>query len=140
MQQASAGPEDARGARSDKMPGANAGVAAVFLEIAELLEIEGANPFRIRAYRNAARMLEALGQDVRALADKPAELDALPGVGPELAGKIAEIVKTGSCALAQRLHKELPAGLAELLKIPGLGPKRVRTLHHELGIETPERI
>ena len=122
------------------MPMVNAAVAAAFLEIAELLEIEGANPFRIRAYRNAARMLDALGRDVRTLADQPAALDALPGVGPDLAGKIIEITRTGSCALLERLRKELPPGITQLLKIPGLGPKRVRALHQELGIETAEQL
>lgn len=122
------------------MPTVNAKVVAVFLEIAELLEIEGANPFRIRAYRKAARMLDALERDLDTLADKPAELDALPGIGPDLAGKIVEVVTTGSCTLLQRLRKELPAGIVELLKVPGLGPKRVRTLHQELGIVTLEQL
>ena len=118
------------------MPITNADVVAVFSEIADLLEIEGANPFRVRAYRNAARMLGELGRSVRTMVDRPAELDALPGIGPDLAGKIVEVVATGSCALLERLRKELPPVIAELLKIPGLGPKRVRTLHRELGIET----
>jgi DNA polymerase (family 10) len=122
------------------MPTVNAAVVAAFLEIAELLEIEGANPFRIRAYRNAARMLDALGRDVRTLADQPAALDALPGIGPDLAGKITEIVHTGSCPLLDRLRTELPSGITQLLKIPGLGPRRVRLLHQELGIETPEQL
>lgn len=74
-------------------------------------------------------MLDVLGRDVRTLANKPAELNALPGIGPDLAGKIVEIVKTGSCALLQRLRMELPPGLVDLLKVPGLGPERVRTLH-----------
>lgn len=118
------------------MPITNADVVAVFSEIADLLEIEGANPFRVRAYRNAARMLGELGRSVRTMVDRPEDLDALPGIGPDLAGKIVEVVTTGSCALLERLRKELPPVIAELLKIPGLGPKRVRTLHQELGIET----
>ena len=118
------------------MPITNADVVAVFSEIADLLEIEGANPFRVRAYRNAARMLGELGRSVKTMVDRPAELDALPGIGPDLAGKIIEVVTTGSCALLQRLRQELPPVITELLKIPGLGPKRVRTLHRELGIET----
>lgn len=122
------------------MPIANAEVAAAFSEIADLLEIEGANPFRVRAYRNAARMLGELSRNVRTMVDRPQDLDALPGIGPDLAGKIVEVVTTGSCALLERLRKELPPVLAELLKLPGLGPKRVRTLHQELGIETLEQL
>ena len=118
------------------MPTTNADVVAVFSEIADLLEIEGANPFRVRAYRNAARMLSELGRSVKTMVAHPAELDALPGIGPDLAGKIVEIVTTGSCALLARLRNELPPVITELLKIPGVGPKRVRTLHRELGIET----
>lgn len=122
------------------MPIANADVLAVFSEIADLLEIEGANPFRVRAYRNAARTLGELGRPVRTMVDRPQELDALPGIGPDLAGKIIEVVNTGTCALLERLRKELPPVIAELLKIQGLGPKRVRTLHQELGIETLEQL
>ncbi|RFO96037.1 DNA polymerase/3'-5' exonuclease PolX [Rhodoferax lacus] len=118
------------------MPIANADVVAVFTEIADLLEIENANPFRVRAYRNAARMLGELGRDVSTMVAEPESLDALPGIGPDLAAKIVEIVATGSCALLERLRQELPVGLSELLKIPGLGPRRVRLLHQELGIAT----
>lgn len=122
------------------MPIANTEVVSVFSQIADLLEIEDANPFRVRAYRNAARMLGELGHSVSGMVDRPAELDALPGIGPDLAGKIIEVITTGTCALLERLRKELPPGITELLKIPGLGPKRVRTLHQELGIETIEHL
>ncbi|MGZ5252451.1 MAG: DNA polymerase/3'-5' exonuclease PolX [Caldimonas sp.] len=122
------------------MPIVNADVAAVFDQIADLLEVEGANAFRIRAYRNAAHMLSELGRSVKTLLDKGEDLDALPGIGPDLAAKIVEVVRTGTCAQLERLRKELPPGITELLKIPGLGPKRVRTLHHELGISTLEEL
>jgi DNA polymerase (family 10) len=122
------------------MPIVNADVAAVFDEIADLLEVQGANAFRVRAYRNAARMLSELGRSVKTLMEQGEDLDALPGIGPDLAGKITEIVTAGTCALLERLRKELPPGITELLKIPGLGPKRVRTLHHELGINTLEEL
>ena len=118
------------------MPIVNADVAAVFNEIADLLEVQGANVFRVRAYRNAARMLSELGRSVKTLVDQGEDLDRLPGIGPDLAGKIKEIVATGSCAQLERLRNELPQAITELLKIPGLGPKRVRALHQELGIET----
>ena len=120
------------------MPILNADVAAVFNEIADLLEVQGANVFRVRAYRNAARMLSELGRSVRTMLDQGEDPDKLPGIGPDLAGKIREVVATGTCAQLERLRKELPPAITELLRIPGLGPKRVRALHEELGIETME--
>jgi DNA polymerase (family 10) len=119
---------------------ANAEVAAVFDEIADLLEIEGANPFRIRAYRNASRTVAGLGRELQDLVAEGAELDALPGIGSDLAAKIREIVTTGSCALLTRLRGELPPGLPAPLKVPGLGPKRVQALHHELGVQTVDEL
>jgi DNA polymerase (family 10) len=122
------------------MPIANVEVAAVFDEIADLLELQNANVFRIRAYRRAARQIEGLGRSVNAMVEQGADLDALPGIGRDLAGKIIEIVATGSCALLERLRKELPAGLTELLKLPGVGARRVRVLHDELGITSLEQL
>lgn len=122
------------------MPVHNADIAAVFEEIADLLEIQGANPFRIRAYRNAARILTELSQDVRTLLEKGDDLTRLPGIGDDLVAKITEIVTTGSCGLLLRLHKELPPAVTELLHIPGLGPKRVKTLYHDLDVQTIEQL
>jgi DNA polymerase (family 10) len=118
------------------MPIVNADVAVVFNQIADLLEVQGANPFRIRAYRNAARNVSELGGSVAAMLQRGEDLDALPGIGADLAGKIAEIVATGTCEQLERLRKEVPPAITELLAIPRLGPKRVRALHDELGIET----
>ena len=114
----------------------NADVAAVFTRIADLLEVQGANPFRIRAYRNAARNVGELGRSVASMVESGEDLDQLPGIGPDLAGKIAEIVATGTCEQLERLCEELPPAITELLAIPRLGPKRVRTLHQELGVKT----
>jgi DNA polymerase (family 10) len=122
------------------MPTNNADIAAALNDIADLLDIEGANPFRIRAYRNAARTVGELGQPVPALLARGDDLDDLPGIGADLAGKIREIAETGSCALLGRLRQELPPGITELLKVPGLGPKKVRLLHHELGVQTIEQL
>jgi DNA polymerase (family 10) len=122
------------------MPVHNADIAAVFGDIADLLEIEGANPFRIRAYRNAARMVGELGRDVAALAASGEDLKRLPGIGDDLAAKIKEIVATGKCALLERLRQELPPAIAELLHIPGLGPKRVRALWQDLDVQTVEQL
>lgn len=122
------------------MPVHNADIAAVFDQIADLLEIEGENPFRIRAYRNAARTLSELSINIQELVEQGHDLPRLPGVGQDLAGKIKEVARTGSCALLERLRRELPPAVAELLKVQGLGPKRVRALHHELGVQTIEQL
>ncbi len=122
------------------MPVHNADIAAIFEEIANLLEIESANPFRIRAYRNAARILGDQAQDVRVLVARGEDLTRLPGIGSDLANKINEIVSSGHCSLLDRLHRELPPAITELLKIPGLGPKRVRALYHDLDVQTTEQL
>ena len=131
------------------MPVHNADITAIFEEIADLLEIEGANPFRIRAYRNAARILGDLPQEARLLVERGHEnllfrhrddLTHLPGIGPDLAGKINEITTTGHCSLLQRLRRELPPAITELLKIPGLGPKRVKALYQDLDVQTVEQL
>ncbi len=118
------------------MPVHNADIARVFEEIADLLEIEGANPFRIRAYRNAARTVGDLRLDVAATLAAGQPLPKLPGIGADLQAKMEEIAATGTCALLGRLRRELPAAITELLRIPGLGPKRVKALHETLGIAT----
>ncbi|MBU0522624.1 MAG: hypothetical protein KKC24_24240 [Gammaproteobacteria bacterium] len=115
-------------------------IAEVFDEIADLLEIDDANPFRIRAYRNAARTLRALTFELAEIIARGEPLPKLTGIGVDLAGKINEIVTCGNCALRQRLRSTLPPGLVELLSIAGLGPKRVRHLYHDLGIETAQQL
>ena len=122
------------------MPIHNADIAAIFEEIADLLEIQEANPFRIRAYRNAARTLGELSQDARVLVEKGDDLKRLPGIGDDLSAKIREIVATGHCSFLERLRTELPPAVTELLKIPGLGPKRVKTLYHDLEVQTVEQL
>jgi len=118
----------------------NADIAAIFTEIADLLEIEEANPFRIRAYRNAARIVGELGREVRAMVERGEDLTDLPGIGDDLAGKMREIVATGKCRALDKLHAELPPAITELLHVPGLGPKRVRMLWHELEVQTLEQL
>lgn len=122
------------------MPIHNADIAAIFEEIADLLEIEGANTFRVRAYRNAARTMQELGKDVRTMVQTGEDLTRLPGIGEDLANKIREITDTGHCTMLDKLHQQLPSTVAELLKIPGLGPKRVKALYHELDIHTMEQL
>ena len=122
------------------MPVHNADLAAVFEEIGDRLEIEGANPFRIRAYRNAARQLQAMGVPVADMVAKGEDLSELPSIGEDLAAKIKEIVETGKCQALEKLRKKMPPTVTQLLQIPGLGPKRVRTLYHELDVQTLEQL
>ena len=114
----------------------NAEVATAFEEMADLLEIEGANPFRVRAYRFAARTLRDLPAEVAEMVAKGEDLTSLPGIGDDLAGKIKEILATGTAAAIEAQRKRVPATLTELLRIPGLGPKRVKTLTQELKIRS----
>jgi len=122
------------------MPIHNADIAAIFTEMADLLEIQQANPFRIRAYRNAARIVGELGREVRAMVERREDLAELPGIGDDLAAKMREIVASGKCRALERLKSELPPAISELLHVPGLGPKRVRTLWHELEVQTLEQL
>jgi DNA polymerase (family 10) len=122
------------------MPSHNADIAANFEEIANLLEVEGANPFRIRAYRNAARTIGELSTEAYVMVEKDEDLTRFPGIGHDLSEKIKEIVSTGHCALLDRLRAELPPAVTELLRVPGLGPKRVRHLYHDLDVRTVEQL
>ncbi|WP_455234368.1 DNA polymerase/3'-5' exonuclease PolX [Thiogranum longum] len=122
------------------MPVHNEDIAAVFDEIADLLEIEGDNPFRIRAYRNGARTLREMGKDISGLVERGEDITRLSGIGANLAAKIREILETGHCRALDKLRKQLPADLTGLLKIPGLGPKRVHALYHELDIHNHQQL
>lgn len=116
------------------MPVHNSDISDIFNQIADLLEIKGSNPFRIRAYRNAARTVGGLSQNAADLVARGEDLSMLPGIGKDLAAKITEIVKTGRLKLLEELKSEMPAGLSDLMKIGGLGPKRVQVLYQKLGI------
>lgn len=122
------------------MPIHNIEIARVFEEIADLLELEEADPFRVRAYRNAGRAVAECGCELSSVLANGGPLPKIPGVGTDLAAKITEICHTGSCALQQRLRGELPAVITSLLAVPGLGPKRVQRLYRELGVSTPEQL
>ncbi len=118
------------------MPIHNSDIEEILTAVANLLEIKGENPFRVRAYRNAARTIQGLSQSAAQMLRAGQDLSELPGVGKDLAGKIAEIVATGTLRLLAELQGELPAGLTDLMKVPGLGPKRVAALYKELGVTT----
>jgi DNA polymerase (family X) len=118
------------------VPVQNAEVAAMFDQAAELLEIEGENQFRVRAYRRAARVIEGLPQSLKSLITAGRDLSELPGIGKDLAGKIGEIVATGHFALLDKLKHKLPGELGEMAALPGLGPKRIKLLHDKLRVRT----
>jgi DNA polymerase (family 10) len=119
----------------------NIDYARVFEEIADLLEIQDANPFRIRAYRNGARTIETLSQPLESLlADEEARLEDLPGIGKDLAAKIRELYETGTVERLTELRAEVPASLVQIMHIPGLGPKRARQLWQGLEITTVEEL
>lgn len=111
-------------------------IAEKFKELADLLEIEGANPFRVRAYRNAARMIQDLPQEVTDMIARGDDLTQLPGIGKDLAEKINILVTTGKFTILDEARKRVPTELAELTKIQGLGPKKVKALHEQLHIKS----
>jgi DNA polymerase (family 10) len=114
----------------------NAELARIFGEIADVLDLTGANAFRVNAHRKVARLLEESGEDLAGLArTDPARLRELPGVGEGSASKIEEFVRTGRIKEHDDLLATVPAGVPALLGIPGLGPKRVRTLWQEGGVD-----
>ena len=122
------------------MPISNQDIAKMFENLADLLEVKGANPFRIRAYRNAARVIDDLSRPVAELIEGGSDLTELPGIGKELANKIEQIVNTGGLSQLADLEAEMPAGIYGLLRIPGLGPKKIKSLYQELEIGSVEQL
>ena len=110
-------------------------IAALFSEMADLLDYRGDNPFRIRAYRRAAQNLESFGGDLERL-DRAGRLTELSGIGADLARKITEYLSTGSIAAVEQLRRSVPRGVLELLEVPGLGPKTAKLLTERLKIST----
>ncbi|MDD5748095.1 MAG: DNA polymerase/3'-5' exonuclease PolX [Actinomycetota bacterium] len=119
----------------------NRDIARIFDEVADLLEISGESFFRVRAYRNASRVIRDLSTPLSTIArSQNAKLEDLPGIGKDLAEKIQTIVETGDLPLRRELESELPVGLLEVMRIPGLGPRKAHRLFLELGITDPERL
>ena len=119
----------------------NAEIAGIFDEVADLLEISGASFFRVRAYRNASRVINDLSAPVAKIAGDPeAKLEDLPGIGKDLAGKIRTIVETGDLPLRQELEGEIPIGLMDVIKVAGIGPRKAHALFLELGVENLESL
>jgi DNA polymerase (family 10) len=122
------------------MPVHNKEIADIFNRLADLLEIQDANPFRVRAYRGAARTIGSLPRGVTEMLDSGDDLSDLPGIDDDLAGKIQEIVQTGHLQLLDDIKQETASELSEIMKLPGLGPKRVRALHDQLNIDSLKQL
>ncbi|MGD9193883.1 MAG: DNA polymerase/3'-5' exonuclease PolX [Desulfobacterales bacterium] len=122
------------------MPVYNADIANVFDEIADYLEIDGENPFRVRAYRNAARTVRGLGTELKDMVAQKEDLSQLPGIGKELTAKIHEILDTGTARALKKLQAKIPPEVRQILKLPNLGPKRVRVLYHDLKIQSLDEL
>lgn len=118
------------------MPVSNAEIAAIFSHVADLLEIRGENPFRVRAYRTAARTVGDLARSAAQMVREGEDLTALPGIGADLAAKIRQVAERGTLDLLAELRRKMPGELSRLLEVSGLGPKRVQVLWKQLGITT----
>ncbi|HSA58334.1 MAG TPA: DNA polymerase/3'-5' exonuclease PolX [bacterium] len=114
-------------------------VVAVLYEISELLELTGENPFKVRAYQNAARSLEGRSEAIEDLIAS-GKLGELPGIGEHIREKITILVNEGRLKYYEDLKKKIPHGLLEMIRIPGLGPKKARSLYEHLKVDTVEKL
>lgn len=114
----------------------NKKIAEIFQEIGDVLEIKGENSFRVNAYKNAAISILNSPFDLRDIFEKnPRDLEKIPGIGKNLREHIVELLTTGKCKELEKIQKSIPRGLLGLLRIRGVGPKKVKLFHGELGIQ-----
>ncbi|HEY0782615.1 MAG TPA: helix-hairpin-helix domain-containing protein, partial [Thermoanaerobaculia bacterium] len=118
----------------------NVEIGRALEEVADILEIQGANPFRIRAYRNAVRTIEVQTAPLARRVAEGLPLTDLPGIGKEIASHIREMVETGTLAFRDELAAQMPRTLVELMRLPGVGPKKARKLWDELQISTVDQL
>lgn len=114
----------------------NSDIASIFEKVADILEIQGANTFRVRAYRNAARTVSGLPGSLEEMVKQGEELTDLPGIGKDLSQKIKEIVETGKLTMLDDLKEEIPSEVLQFTHIAGLGPKRAGAIYKKLGIDS----
>ena len=115
-------------------------IGAVFGQLADLLEIQEANPFRVRAYRNASRTITSTAESFATLVADGGDLTKFKGIGKDLAKQIEQIVTTGDHDLLAELREEIPPGVVSMLRIPGVGPKKVATFFNTLGLTTLDEL
>jgi len=118
----------------------NPEIARIFDEVADVLEIQGANTFRIRAYRNAVRTVESLTTPLRKWVEENRPLTDLPGIGKEMANHVREMVETGTLGFRDELLAEVPRSLIELMRLPNLGPKKAKKIYDELKIGSVDEL
>ena len=118
----------------------NADLARALARIGVMLELDGANVFRVRAYKEGARVVENHGEPLAGLAGEPGALEALPGIGKGIAQHIRDLVGTGRTDVLEELRQKYPDELVDLTELHGLGPKRVRTLFDELHIRSRDQL
>lgn len=118
----------------------NREIAGLLEEVADLLEIQGANPFRVRAWRNAASTLGDLSREVRDLVAAGEDLTELPAVGTDIAAALEEIVRTGTFTRMEEVTREIPRSLTQLVQLDGVGPKKARKLWDTLGVTTVDEL
>ncbi len=117
----------------------NAAIAALFEELADLYELDGASIHRVLAYRNAAKTVREAPRSIAALT-REGTVTSLPGIGKTLEEKVTALLETGSIPAVEKLRARFPQGLVEMTRLPGLGPKKARTLFHELGVDGLEAL
>ncbi|ARS52193.1 DNA polymerase/3'-5' exonuclease PolX [Kushneria konosiri] len=118
----------------------NADIARILNRLANMLDIEGANAFRVHAYRSAAQTIESHPRALQEMVTHDAPLTELDGIGRDLAEKITELINTGRLTVLEEAEKRLPSGLLQLLRVSQLGPRRIRQLHEALGIDSLETL
>lgn len=118
------------------MPVSNKTIARILNEVADLLDIKGANEFRVRSYREAAQTISGISENITKLAENKEELKSFPGIGDSMAGKIVEIAETGKLSQLKKLRKKIPESLLEVMNLGQMGPRRTKILYDNLNIES----
>ncbi len=117
----------------------NKDIARIFAEITDIMELQNENAFRVRAYQNAARVIENLSEPLQSLHEKQA-LETIDGIGKGIAEKIAELLETGSMAYYEELKSSIPPGLLDMIKVPNLGPKKAKLIYNHLQVASIEEL
>ena len=115
-------------------------IASLFEQLADLLEIQGSNLFRIRAYRNAARTIGSTADSFASIVEDGGDLTQFSGIGKDLAKQIVEIIQTGKHPKLEELREQVPSGVVDMLRIPGVGPKKVAVFFNTLSLTSLDEL